>query len=141
MTIALRYMKRLALTAALAFLLVGVAWCCIPMSPEMRTRPSYFLWSQGLRPLTPESLSAFTRDRAFRTELHGQTLAVLEPLFPDMHDGSEYPPESYRGQFGLSINDWNGEPAEFLWLTRDGVFGYVVLHRDQRIVQFQWIKG
>lgn len=112
----------------------------------------YFEWTQGQRETTYPIHQAFTRDYRLRNSLKGEPIEWILERYPEASNGSEYSEHSYRGSYQPdSASD--GHPIdEVYWLdginpTDNGIenaednFGFCVLVREGKIVEFRWIKG
>lgn len=145
----------LVLNVGIAILAVGfvAAWSLVPVSREMIGTPGYFAWTRGSGELTYPIFQAFTRDHRFRDALVGGPVEWVLERFPEANDGSEYSEGSYRNVYRPETT-LGGDPIDHVyWLNGSNLsdrskaiaeednFGYCVLVRDGKIVEFRWVKG
>lgn len=141
-----RTLAIIAIAITALMLVCGVYCARAPITREMISISGYYHWCRGQGSLDSEVYAAFTRDMRFQATLIGRPIQAIQPLFPRMTTGVEYPADSYR-----SINrptEWPaGHPITCYWLNGEDnenhghQFGYCVLVRDGVIVRFKWIKG
>jgi len=133
--------------ATTALMLVcGIYYTREPITREMVSIPGYYKWTKGRGSLDSKIYAAFTRDKRFQSTLIGQPVEIIQPLFPRMTTGAEYPGDSYRAIHRLT--EWpQGQPVTSYWLNGEdnenngNQFGFCVIARDGMIVAFKWIKG
>ena len=131
----------------ITLMLAGGIYCArAPITREMVQIPGYYRWTKCRGALNSDVYAAFTRDRRFQETLIGRPIQTIQPLFPRITTGAEYPEGSYRAKNRLT--EWPpGRPATCYWLNGEEdenhgyQFGYCVLARDGMIVGFTWIKG
>ena len=127
------------LVATLLAYLLGTS----QVTPQMLTNYRYFRWAHGMADITPECLSAFERDRRFQQRFVGQPVEVLRHLFPKLHSGAAYAPDSYRASsVRLFFSRYAGNRFEDYWLEgTQQQFGFCVLVVDGKITDFFFVKG
>ena len=141
------------LSALVALVAVAIAvWRTCPITNEMVGTQGYFKWTQGHRETTYPIHQAFTRDYRLRNSLKGESIEWILERYPEASNGSEYAANSYRGSYkpdsasdGQLIDEvyWlDGiNPIEYGIENAENNFGFCVLVREGKIVEFRWIKG
>jgi hypothetical protein len=128
-------------------MLLATVFACLlgtmRITPQMLTHYGYFRWANGMAEITPEYLSAFERDRRFQQRFIGEPIEALRPLFPKLHSGAAYEPDSYRASsVRLFFSRYTGNRFEDYWLEgTQQQFGFCVLVVDGRIKDFFYVKG
>jgi hypothetical protein len=113
------------------------------LTSEMAKHPSYLLWSKGFVKYRYTHLQCFTRDWTFRKQFVGKPIDALRPLFPNLHSGASYSPDSYRRRNVKGfLERVDGDTKEDYWLDDDqNADGYCVLVVDGKIRSFFFVKG
>jgi hypothetical protein len=113
------------------------------ITPHMLTDSGYFRWAHGMAPFQPKYRSAFEHDYRLQQRFVGQSIESLRPLFPKLHSGAGYDPDSYRAKNVREFfSQSSGTRTEVYWL--DGTqqeFGFGVLVKDGKIREFFPMKG
>jgi hypothetical protein len=115
----------------------GLTW-------EMCKDFGYMRWTRGKEPFKPEYMSAFLRDAPYRRRLVGKPIAVLTPLFPELHSGASYRADSYRATNLKSHLGWAypGLTVQDYWLRgHENDFGVCIVVIGGTIKDFIWVKG
>jgi hypothetical protein len=110
---------------------------------EMYKDFGYLHWTHGLAPFQPKYLSTFLRDHRFRQRHIGQPITALKSLFPDLHSGASYSPNSYRAK---SIKNWlsmlGDIHGERYWVSgTEDDFGLCILVVEGKVKDFILVKG